>query len=137
MDKALDDPWVAERTSTGTKSRCSRPRSRISQRQSCSTFARFEAADRQCPRSIDDHTLKHTKVDERQAGSISAFICYYAKIHGVAPAEADFRRYFQVSPPVVHQMILTLETRGFIEREPGKSRSIKLRLTRAELPDLG
>jgi repressor LexA len=33
-------------------------------------------------------------------------------------------------------MIKTLDKRGFIEREPGKPRSIRLRVTRAELPDL-
>jgi len=29
------------------------------------------------------------------------------------------QRYFRVSPPSVHQMILTLEANGFIERIPG------------------
>ena len=65
-----------------------------------------------------------------------AFIYYYSKIHGMPPAEADFQRYFRVTPPVVHQMIKTLHTHGFIDREPAKARSIKLRLTRAQLPDL-
>jgi repressor LexA len=69
-------------------------------------------------------------------GQYLAFIYYYSKIHGMAPAEADFRRFFRVTPPVVHQMIQTLHARGFIDREPGKARSIRLRLTRAELPDL-
>jgi DNA-binding MarR family transcriptional regulator len=69
-------------------------------------------------------------------GQYLAFIYYYTKIHGVAPAEADCRRFFRVTPPVVHQMIKTLEAQGFIAREPGKARSIKLRLTRAQLPDL-
>ena len=69
-------------------------------------------------------------------GQYLAFIYYYTKIHGTPPAEADFRRFFQVTPPVVHQMIKTLHARGFIEREPGKARSVKLRLTRAQLPDL-
>ena len=69
-------------------------------------------------------------------GQYLAFIYYYSKIHGTPPAEADFQRYFRVTPPVVHQMIKTLYTHGFIDREPGKARSIKLRLTRAQLPDL-
>ena len=69
-------------------------------------------------------------------GQYLAFIYYYSKIHGTAPAEADFQRYFRVTPPVVHQMIKTLHTQGFIDREPGNARSIKLRLTRAQLPDL-
>jgi hypothetical protein len=32
--------------------------------------------------------------------------------------------------------IKTLQVRGFIEREAGKARSIRLRLTRADSPDL-
>ncbi len=69
-------------------------------------------------------------------GQYLAFIYYYSKIHGTPPAEADFQRYFRVTPPVVHQMIKTLHTHGFIDREPGKARSITLRVPRAQLPDL-
>lgn len=69
-------------------------------------------------------------------GQYLAFIYYYTKIHGTPPAEADFQRFFRVTPPVVHQMIKTLHARGFIDREPGKARSIQLRLTRDQLPDL-
>lgn len=69
-------------------------------------------------------------------GQYLVFIHDYTKVHGCPPAEADMQRHFRVSPPSVHQMILTLETRGFIERTPGRARSIKLRLSRAELPDL-
>ena len=69
-------------------------------------------------------------------GQYLAFIYYYSKINGQAPSEADIQRYFQVSPPSVHQMILTLEKHGFIERKPGQGRSIKLLLTREQLPDL-
>jgi repressor LexA len=69
-------------------------------------------------------------------GQYLAFIYYYTRIHGTPPAEADLQRFFRVTPPVVHQMIKTLQARGFIDREPGKARSIKLRLTRGQLPDL-
>lgn len=69
-------------------------------------------------------------------GQYLSFIYYYTKIHGAAPAEKDFQRYFGVSPPAVHQMIITLEARGFIERVPGQARSIRLRIPRAALPDL-
>ena len=69
-------------------------------------------------------------------GQYLAFIYYYTNIHGRPPAEADFQRFFRVTPPVVHQMIKTLHARGFIDREPGKARSIKLRLSRVQLPDL-
>ena len=69
-------------------------------------------------------------------GQYLAFIYYYSKSHGRPPAESDFQRFFRVTPPVVHQMIKTLHAHGFIDREPGKARSIMLRLTRAQLPDL-
>ena len=69
-------------------------------------------------------------------GQYLAFIYYYTKIHGVPPAEADMQRYFRVSPPAVHEMVKTLDRQGFIEREPGKPRSIRLLLGREELPDL-
>lgn len=69
-------------------------------------------------------------------GQYLAFIYYYTKIHGRAPAESDLRRYFRVTPPVVHQMIKTLAVRGLIDRQPGTARSIRLRLPRAQLPDL-
>ncbi len=69
-------------------------------------------------------------------GQYLAFIYYYTKIYGIPPAEADMQRYFRVSPPAVHEMVKTLERQGFIAREPGKPRSIRLLLTRAELPDL-
>ena len=69
-------------------------------------------------------------------GQYLTFIYYYTKIHSMPPSEADFRRFFRVTPPVVHEMIKTLHARGFIEREPGNARSIRLCLTRAPLPDL-
>jgi len=46
------------------------------------------------------------------------------------------QQYFRVSPPSVHQMILTLETHGLVERTPGQARSIRLLISREELPDL-
>lgn len=69
-------------------------------------------------------------------GQYLAYIYYYTKIQGRPPAEADFQRFFRVTPPAVHQMIKTLEAHGWIDREPGAARSIRLRLARAQLPDL-
>jgi Mn-dependent DtxR family transcriptional regulator len=69
-------------------------------------------------------------------GQYLAYIYYYTKLNGVPPAEADVQRYFQVSPPAVHEMIKTLDRQGFIDREPGRPRSIRLLLPRDELPDL-
>ena len=75
------------------------------------------------------------KYTKRQ-GQYLAFIYYYTKIHGYAPAEADMQRYFRVSPPSVHQMVVALEKRGLIEKVPRRPRSIRLLLSREELPDL-
>jgi DNA-binding MarR family transcriptional regulator len=69
-------------------------------------------------------------------GQYLAFIYYYTKINGRPPAETDMQRYFRTTPPTVHQMILTLERKGLISREPGKARSIKVLLTPAQLPYL-
>ena len=69
-------------------------------------------------------------------GQYLAFIYYYTKVNGRPPAEADMERYFRVTPPSVHQMVLTLETNGFIERTPGQGRSIRLLIPREQLPDL-
>jgi len=76
-----------------------------------------------------------SKYTKRQ-GQYLAFIYYYTKIHGYPPAEADMQGYFRVSPPSVHQMVMTLEKRGLIERVPRQPRSIRLLLSREQLPDL-
>ena len=69
-------------------------------------------------------------------GQYLAFIYNYTKIHGRAPAEADLERYFRVSPPTIHQMILTLEQKGLISRVPGQARSIRLLVPASEIPRL-
>ena len=69
-------------------------------------------------------------------GQYLAFIYYYIKLHGIPPAEADMQRYFRVSPPSIHNMIVTLDERQFIARTPGAARSIRLLLSRDQLPDL-
>jgi repressor LexA len=61
-------------------------------------------------------------------GQYLAFIYYYTKIHGRAPAEAELQEYFKVSPPSVHQMVLTLQARGHITREPGSRARFTLAL---------
>lgn len=77
-----------------------------------------------------------TKPFTHKQGQYLAFIHYYSRINGCPPAEADMQRYFRVSPPSVHQMVLTLEANGFIERVPGQGRSIRLLLAREGLPNL-
>ena len=78
--------------------------------------------------------MKKTYTEKQ--GRYLAFIYYYTKVNGRAPAEADMQRHFRVTPPSVHQMVLTLEVNGFIERTPGQGRSIRLLIPREELPDL-
>jgi DNA-binding MarR family transcriptional regulator len=50
----------------------------------------------------------------------------YTRLHRQPPAEANIQRYFGVTPPSVHQMVLTLERAGFIRRQPGVARSIEV-----------
>ncbi len=72
----------------------------------------------------------------RKQGQYLAFIYYSMKLNGIAPAEADMQRYFRTTPPSVHQMVLKLEEKSFISRVPRTPRSIRLLLTREQLPDL-
>lgn len=69
-------------------------------------------------------------------GQYLAFIYTYTLINRQPPAEADLQRFFQVSPPTVHQMIVELERRGLISRVPGQPRTIRVTLTVDELPRL-
>jgi DNA-binding MarR family transcriptional regulator len=85
-------------------------------------------------RTIIRQTMKKAYTDKQ--GQYLAFIYCYGKIHGCAPSEAELQQYFRVSPPSVHQMILTLEARGLIGRTPGQARSIHLLIRPEELPDL-
>jgi len=55
-----------------------------------------------------------------------AYIHLYTRLHRRPPAEADIQQYFRVTPPSVHQMVLTLERAGFIRRQPGVARSIEV-----------
>jgi repressor LexA len=72
----------------------------------------------------------------RKQGQYLAFIYHYTKINKQPPAEADIQSFFSVTPSAVHQMILTLEKLGFISREPSKARTIKVLLSREQLPYL-
>jgi DNA-binding MarR family transcriptional regulator len=69
-------------------------------------------------------------------GQYLAFIHAYTLVIGRPPAEADLRRHFGVTPPSVHQMLVTLERAGLIRRQPGVARSIQLLVDPATLPPL-
>jgi Mn-dependent DtxR family transcriptional regulator len=59
-------------------------------------------------------------------GQYLAFIYAYSRMFRRPPAEADMQRHFRVSPPSVHQMVITLEKARLIRRQPGVARSIEL-----------
>jgi DNA-binding MarR family transcriptional regulator len=69
-------------------------------------------------------------------GQYLAFIHAYTLVNGRPPAQADIQRFFQVTPPSVHQMLLTLERERLISRRQGIPRSIAVLVDRADLPAL-
>jgi DNA-binding MarR family transcriptional regulator len=69
-------------------------------------------------------------------GQYLAFIYTYSHMFRCPPAEADIQRHFQVSPPSVHQMVVTLERNGLIRRRPGAARSIEILVLPHRLPIL-
>jgi repressor LexA len=60
----------------------------------------------------------------------------YTKLHKCPPAELDIQMYFRVTPPSVHQMIVTLEARGLISLIPWTPRTIQVLVPKEELPEL-
>jgi DNA-binding MarR family transcriptional regulator len=69
-------------------------------------------------------------------GQYLAFIWTYGLLNGRSPAERDMQRFFGVTAPSVHQMVLTLERAGLIRRQPGFARSIELLVEPESLPRL-
>ena len=80
-------------------------------------------------------TFMNPTYTERQ-GQFLAYIHQYSIVNGCAPAEAYMQRFFQITPPSVHSMVLTLERRGLIRRVPGQARSITLIVSPESLPPL-
>ncbi len=72
----------------------------------------------------------------KKQGQYLTFIYNYTVMHGQPPAEADMQRFFGVSPPTVHQMVLKLEERGLITRVPRKPRTIQVLVPPDQLPYL-
>jgi Mn-dependent DtxR family transcriptional regulator len=65
-----------------------------------------------------------------------AFIYSYSKLNRRAPAEQDMERYFGVTPPTVHSLVMELEKRGLLSRQPRQPRSIQLLIPPELLPPL-
>ena len=69
-------------------------------------------------------------------GQYLAFIHLYTRLHRRPPAETDMGAYFRVSPPPIHQMVLTLERASLIKRQPNTPRSIEVLVDPKRLPEL-
>lgn len=87
-----------------------------------------------CPRQ-GRHEERAPQYTGKQ-GRYLALIHQYTTLHGIPPAEHAIQQFFRVSPPTVHQMILTLEKKGLIQRTPGEARSIKVLVPAEQLPAL-
>jgi Mn-dependent DtxR family transcriptional regulator len=84
---------------------------------------------------LDGQPPADSRFTEKQ-GQYLAFIWAYRQLNGQSPAERDMQRYFRVTPPSVHQMVLTLERASLIRRQPGIARGIELLVDPNILPQL-
>lgn len=66
-----------------------------------------------------------------------AYIHHYTRLHGLPPSENEIARRFGVAGPSTHRMVLSLEARGFLAREPGQPRSLRVLVPPDDLPELG
>ena len=87
------------------------------------------------PPSIVDSSNAAPTFTERQ-GQVLAFIHLYMKLHRRPPGESDITEHFGLTPPSVHSMIVRLHEKALIAREPGQSRSIRVLVPAASLPEL-
>jgi len=69
-------------------------------------------------------------------GQYLAFIHAYTLVNGRPAGRADIQNFFRITPPSVHQMLLTLEREGLIARQKGVARSIQVLVNPADLPRL-
>lgn len=84
---------------------------------------------------LDGQTPAAPRFTEKQ-GQYLAFIWTYGLLNGRSPAERDMQRFFGVTAPSVHQMVLTLERARLIRRQPRLARSIDLLVEPDSLPRL-
>src|SRR6218665_3699641 len=87
------------------------------------------------PAAESKDTAKPKKMTALQ-GQYLAFIYYYSKINRRSPSEGDMEKYFNITPPAVHTMVLKLEALGKISRVPHEFRSLKVIAKKSEIPDL-
>ena len=98
------------------------------------SFGTLETVDQE-PRAVSIPLSPTARFTERQ-GQYLAFIHAYTKVNGRPPAQADLLRFFAVTAPSVHQMILALERRGFLRRTPGRARCLEVLVDPEHLPVL-
>jgi DNA-binding MarR family transcriptional regulator len=90
----------------------------------------------------EDHRLKKKSIPQKpvpyteKQGQYLAFIYHYTKVNRCPPAERDIQRFFMVSPPSVHRMLIDLQKKKLISRLPGQPRTITVLLHLDQLPIL-
>jgi len=94
----------------------------------------LETVDQE-PRTVSIPPDPTAQFTERQ-GQYLAFIHAYTKVNGRPPAQADLQRFFAVTAPSVHHMILALERRGLLRRTPGRARCLEVLVQPEHLPVL-
>ena len=94
----------------------------------------LETVDQE-PRAVSIPPDPTARFTERQ-GQYLAFIHAYTKVNGRPPAQADLQRFFAVTAPSVHQMILALERHGLLRRTPGRARCLEVLVDPEHLPVL-
>ncbi len=76
-----------------------------------------EVGSRKCPAAVWPTSRQRQYLE---------FIAKYMLRFSISPAESDIQRHFLVSAPSVNQMVQALERHGFIARQRGMPRSIRL-----------
>jgi hypothetical protein len=69
-------------------------------------------------------------------GQFLAFIHVFRKLHRQGPAETDMAKFFGLTPPSTHGMVVKLEELGLVTREAGVARSIRVVVPEDDLPAL-
>ena len=70
----------------------------------------------------------------QRQGQFLAFIHLYRRLHRRGPGELDMVKFFRVTPPSVHGMVVKLEKLGLISREPGVARLARVAIPKEEIP---
>jgi len=68
--------------------------------------------------------------------TLSTTTYYDTKLNRRPPAQADIQQFFGVTPPSVHNMIVSLERKGLLARTPDKPRSIHVLAAPCAMPRL-